>query len=97
MFRRAAREALEPCLRREGNEQIKYKRTLNADMDVILGLLGFSGFLIGFGEGVCFDVIVSMVSLEGIKGWLVGGVVQSSKSLDRNSESRRSCWSWPWP
>jgi hypothetical protein len=29
------------------------KLTLNTDMDVVLGLLGFSCIFIGFGEGVC--------------------------------------------
>ena len=29
------------------------RRTLDADMDVILRLFGFSGILVGFGEGVC--------------------------------------------
>lgn len=28
-------------------------RTLNANMDVLLGLFGLTGVVVGFGEGVC--------------------------------------------
>lgn len=31
----------------------RLRRTLDANMDVILRLFGFSGILVGFGEGVC--------------------------------------------
>jgi hypothetical protein len=32
--------------------ELEWRLTLNAYMDVILRLLGFSGILVGFGEGV---------------------------------------------
>jgi hypothetical protein len=40
------------------------KRTLNADMDVVLGLLCLSCIFIGFGEGVCVTNVSMLYHLK---------------------------------
>lgn len=47
----ATRDAIE--MRELGRRRSKKKLTLNTNMDVVLDLLGITGVVVGFGEGVC--------------------------------------------
>lgn len=46
--------------------------TLDADMDVVLRLLGFASILIGLGEGVCEAELVKSAAETGRKGSKTG-------------------------
>jgi len=47
--------------------EVGHRLTLNANMDVVLRLLDVSCIFVGFGEGVCKEEMVSLVTLD--KGW----------------------------
>lgn len=48
-----SREQKNACDDRSGDAAKSVIRTLNAYVDIVLCLLGFSGVFVGFGEGVC--------------------------------------------